>query len=49
MSDTFGDFKFDDLEENSGNYTLEITHPDYETQTLDVDLKTSLNVGTIWL
>jgi len=49
VSDTFGDFKLDDLEGNSGNYKLEITHPDYETQTLEVDLVTSLNVGTIWL
>ncbi|MCK5346468.1 MAG: hypothetical protein KAR20_23825, partial [Candidatus Heimdallarchaeota archaeon] len=49
LSDIEGQFKFDDLEENSGNYTLEITHPDYETQTLEASLKTSLNVGTIWL
>ena len=49
VSDTFGDFKLDDLEGNSANYKLEITHPGYETQTLEFDLVTSLNVGTIWL
>jgi len=49
ISDNYGDFKFDNLEENSGKYSLEIVHPDYKTKTLELDLKTSLNVGTIWL
>ena len=49
VSDNYGDFKFDNLEENSGNYTVEITYPGHETKTLEVDLKTSVNVGTIWL
>lgn len=48
-SDTFGDFKLDNLHEDSGSYRLEIAYPDYETKTLEVDLKTSINVGTIWL
>ena len=39
-SDTFGDFKFDNLE---------IMHPDHERKTLEVDLRESVNVGTIWL
>lgn len=49
VSDTYGDFKFDHLQENSGTYRLEIVHPDYETKTIEVNLKTSINVGTIWL
>lgn len=49
ISDNYGDFKFDNLEENSGKYSLEIVHPDHKTKTLELDLKTSLNVGTIWL
>mgnify|MGYP001042414514 FL=1 len=49
VTDNYGDFKFDNLEENSGKYTLEIVYPGYEKKTLEVDLKTSLNVGTIFL
>lgn len=49
VSDTFGDFKFDRLNENSGAYRLEISHPDYPTKTIEVVLKASANIGTIWL
>lgn len=49
LSDNFGDFKFDNIKEKSGSYRLEIVYPDYETKALEVDLKTSVNVGTIWL
>jgi len=49
VTDTYGDFKFDALEENSGTYTLEITHPDHEKKILEFDLTTSLNLGTIFL
>jgi len=49
VTDNYGDFKFDNLEENSGSYTVEISWPGHETKTLAVDLKTSVNLGTIWL
>jgi len=49
VTDTFGDFKLDHLEENSGEYTLEIHHPDYGKRELKVTLETSLNVGTVLL
>jgi len=49
VTDTFGDFKFDGLEENSGTYSLEISYKDREKKTVEVDLKTSINVGTILL
>lgn len=49
VTDAFGDFKFDNLEENSGNYCLEITYEDYSPNEVEVELKTSINVGIIYL
>ena len=49
VTDNYGDFKFDNLEENSGRYTLEIIYLGYEKKTIEVDLKTSLNAGVIFL
>lgn len=48
-TNNYGDFKIDDLEENNGKYTLKIGYQEYEEQTIEVDLKTSVNVGTILL
>lgn len=48
-TDPFGDFKFDGLDKNSGNYTLKITHSDYSEQTVDVKLGESVFVGVIEL
>jgi ferredoxin len=47
VTDNYGDFKFDNLEENSGRYVLRIDYTGYETRTIEIDLKKSLNVGTI--
>jgi len=47
LTDNFGDFKFDNLEENSGLYTIETTYKNHEKKVLEVDLKESTNVGTI--
>jgi hypothetical protein len=49
VTDNYGDFKFDNLEENSGKYLLRIAYPGYETKTIEVDLKKSLGAGTIFL
>jgi len=49
LSDTFGDFKFDGLERNSGRYRIEFTYLGKETKNVEVDLQTSQNIGTIWL
>jgi len=49
ITDNYGDFKFDRLEENSGRYTLQIAYPGYATKTIAVELKKSLNVGVIFL
>ncbi len=49
VTDNFGDFKFDNLKEESGQYTLEIVFKDYDKKTLKLDLKTSLSLGIITL
>jgi ferredoxin len=49
MTDDFGDFKFDNLEENSGAYTLRIVYAGCETKTVEVELTQSVYVGTIFL
>jgi Fe-S-cluster-containing dehydrogenase component len=46
-TDNFGDFKFDDLEEGSGKYALEVGFMNFERQRLDVELGASQNVGII--
>ena len=37
VTDNFGDFKFDNLEENSGAYTLRIVYAGYGTKTVEVE------------
>jgi Fe-S-cluster-containing dehydrogenase component len=49
ITDTFGDFKFDHLEANSGAYTLQIAHPGHDTKILEVRLPTRAYVGIVWL
>lgn len=46
-TNNYGDFKFDNLEENSGRYRLEVAFEGYEKKVLEIDLTTSKNVGTI--
>ncbi len=48
QADTFGDFKFDKLEKNSGKYVIEVQYKEKSTH-LDVVLTESLNVGVIKL
>jgi NAD-dependent dihydropyrimidine dehydrogenase PreA subunit len=48
-TNNYGDFKFDNLEENSGKYTLEVELSGYKKQTKTIELKTSINVGTIFV
>jgi len=47
-TDNYGDFKFDNLEENSGTYMLEINYQG-KKKIIEIDLKTSLNIGDIVL
>jgi Fe-S-cluster-containing dehydrogenase component len=49
VCDSFGDFKFDNLEENSGVYTLEIDYKGFEKKKVEVALKDSVSVGDIVL
>lgn len=49
LTDNFGDFRFDKLDEDSGNFKIEISYKDFEKKVLDVDLKKSTNMGTILL
>ena len=49
VTDNFGDFKFDNLPENSGKYDIEISCEGFDVKTMDVDLKASINLGTILL
>jgi Fe-S-cluster-containing dehydrogenase component len=49
ITDNYGDFKIDNLEENSGPYKLELARKGYKKKTIDVDLKESVYVGTIVL
>jgi len=47
-TDTFGDFKFDGLPENSGTYCVEITYEDRTMKTL-VEVDKSVSLGTVWV
>jgi Fe-S-cluster-containing dehydrogenase component len=49
ITDNYGDFRFDNLNEKSGRYTLEIAFKGYDKKTIKVDLDTSKGVGTIFL
>ena len=49
VTDSFGDFKIDNLEEASGPYRIEISYKDYVKKEVKVDLKESTNLGEISL
>ena len=48
-TDNYGDFKFDKLDENSGNYLIEICAPGRPTRTVEASLGASINLGEIRL
>lgn len=48
-TDIFGDFKFDRLEPNSGNYLVELTHPTLGKATATVQLAESQYLGSLVL
>jgi hypothetical protein len=49
VSDNYGDFKFDRLDEGSGRYLIEISAPGRPTKTVEAHLGTSVNIGEIRL
>jgi len=46
-SDAFGDFKIDGLEPESGNYDIEVSHPDFASKTVTATLNSSTYIGLI--
>jgi Fe-S-cluster-containing dehydrogenase component len=48
-SDNYGDFKFDRLPENSGDYRIEVSAPSFASVKVDVKLAGSVNLGEIRL
>jgi NAD-dependent dihydropyrimidine dehydrogenase PreA subunit len=48
-TNNYGDFKIDDLQADSGEYGLVVEYSGYQKQEMKVDLKESVNVGTILL
>jgi len=48
-TDNYGDFKFDNLPENSGQYQIRISLKGYQTRTVNVILGKSIDAGTISL
>ena len=49
VTDTFGDFKFDGLQENAGRFVVEISLAGFETARVEVDLKTSVRLQDVML
>jgi len=49
VTNNYGDFKFDGLDPESGQYTLEVECSGRKKQTAKVALKESINVGTIFV
>jgi Fe-S-cluster-containing dehydrogenase component len=48
-TDNYGDFRFDNLDENSGDYLIEVVYKTFERKTVTVELTNSKNVGVILL
>ena len=48
-TDLFGDFKFDGLEPGSGAYRVEISHDQYGTASVDVQLGETQYLGPLEL
>ncbi len=47
ITDNYGDFKFDKLDEKSGKYTVEAVYEDYGKKTVEVEVDRSQSIGTI--
>ena len=49
VTDAFGDFRFDGLEQNSGAYKVELVSEERGAQAIQVELAASINLGTIMI
>lgn len=47
LSDAYGDFKFDHLDEKSGKYTVEIELEGHRKAVVQIDLKKSVSLGVV--
>lgn len=49
ITDNFGDFKFDQLAENSGRYVVQVQMKGFTLAEVTLELASSKNIGTIYL
>ena len=49
VTDNYGDFKFDRLDENSGDYVVEVSTAGAAKKTVSAQLGASINLGEIRL
>jgi hypothetical protein len=49
VSDNYGDFRFDRLDENSGLYFVEVSAKDGTKKVIETKLGASINIGEISL
>jgi len=49
VTDNYGDFKLDGLKENSWKYTLQCVLLGHEVKSIEIELKTSVNLGVIYI
>jgi Fe-S-cluster-containing dehydrogenase component len=49
VTDSYGDFKFDGLAENSGKYSLTVSFKNYPLKTISIELQDSVYTGVISL
>lgn len=49
ITDNYGDFKFDGLQENSGVYSITVRRGGRDLKTVECDLKESLNLGVVFI
>ena len=47
VTNTFGDFRFDGLDENSGKYSVEIEAPNFGRKVVEFVVESSLYLGTV--
>lgn len=49
FTDNYGDFKFDNLPENSGKYKITIAYQNQPSKTITIELKESLYTGVVYI
>ena len=49
VTDNYGDFKFDNLPANNEKYNIKVIYKDHPLQTVTIELKTSVNLGIVYI